>query len=573
MLFCLDLDVLDVDMYSKKIGLFYRNKEKISSYFGLTLTCLYICISLAIFIYYTSQTLKHIDLTVYDSNMFPKEIPSINLKESDSLYFAFAVEIPSTASRFVDETIYTVKAIFYNSIKNENGTFEMKELRELQIEKCQKEKFGSDYQHLFTHGEFNNSYCISKLDFDLTGGFIYENLTFIRLDIYPCKNSTENSNHCKPQEVIDSFLAGGYFSILLKDIGLNPNNFSHPTLPTLQDLYTTISNQFFRDLILYYEITEIKTDSGIFFKNIYKERYLKFNKKSETLFLRDQEKYYNGESIIGIQIRLSDNIHIQSRECKKMHNVFATTGGYMQMLNTFFILLSLIPNKYLYDNLIIDNLFDLDISNNKIINKLYKKNIRFNSQRLKHELESPRSPKSFGSPRRNFLHESKIIHLKSMNNDNKDNKDNKDSFINDIKSDKKKKNVNRKYLRSENSLNLSAYEKINNQSKIEITPFKGNLNMVNNNKVHTEKNKSKKLVIEPKKHEKNKMENKNFNFIHFKINLLDYLFMGKNKEDNKTYNLFRKGILIYKEKLDIVNLFNCILFIEKRCNYEGEYAK
>jgi len=573
MLFCLDLDVLDVDMYSKKIGLFYRNKEKISSYFGLTLTCLYICISLAIFIYYTSQTLKHIDLTVYDSNMFPKEIPSINLKESDSLYFAFAVEIPSTASRFVDETIYTVKAIFYNSIKNENGTFEMKELRELQIEKCQQEKFGSDYQHLFTHGEFNNSYCISKLDFDLTGGFIYENLTFIRLDIYPCKNSTENSNHCKPQEVIDSFLAGGYFSILLKDIGLNPNNFSHPTLPTLQDLYTTISNQFFRDLILYYEITEIKTDSGIFFKNIHKERYLKFNKKSETLFLRDQEKYYNGESIIGIQIRLSDNIHIQSRECKKMHNVFATTGGYMQMLNTFFILLSLIPNKYLYDNLIIDNLFDLDISNNKIINKLYKKNIRFNSQRLKHELESPRSPKSFGSPRRNFLHESKIIHLKSMNNDNKDNKDNKDSFINDIKSDKKKKNVNRKYLRSENSLNLSAYEKINNQSKIEITPFKGNLNMVNNNKVHTEKNKSKKLVIEPKKHEKNKMENKNFNFIHFKINLLDYLFMGKNKEDNKTYNLFRKGILIYKEKLDIVNLFNCILFIEKRCNYEGEYAK
>ena len=573
MLFCLDLDVLDVDMYSKKIGLFYRNKEKISSYFGLTLTCLYICISLAIFIYYTSQTLKHIDLTVYDSNMFPKEIPSINLKESDSLYFAFAVEIPSTASRFVDETIYTVKAIFYNSIKNENGTFEMKELRELQIEKCQQEKFGSDYQHLFTHGEFNNSYCISKLDFDLTGGFIYENLTFIRLDIYPCKNSTENSNHCKPQEVIDSFLAGGYFSILLKDIGLNPNNFSHPTLPTLQDLYTTISNQFFRDLILYYEITEIKTDSGIFFKNIHKERYLKFNKKSETLFLRDQEKYYNGESIIGIQIRLSDNIHIQSRECKKMHNVFATTGGYMQMLNTFFILLSLIPNKYLYDNLIIGNLFDLDISNNKIINKLYKKNIRFNSQRLKHELESPRSPKSFGSPRRNFLHESKIIHLKSMNNDNKDNKDNKDSFINDIKSDKKKKNVNRKYLRSENSLNLSAYEKINNQSKIEITPFKGNLNMVNNNKVHTEKNKSKKLVIEPKKHEKNKMENKNFNFIHFKINLLDYLFMGKNKEDNKTYNLFRKGILIYKEKLDIVNLFNCILFIEKRCNYEGEYAK
>ena len=563
MIFCLDLKILDVDMYSKKIGLFYKNKEKISSYFGLTLTILYVCISLGIFIFYTSKILKHIDLTVNDSTIYLNEIPSVNLNNSDLLYFAFAVEIPSTAARFIDETIYTVKAIFYDSIKNENGTFEMKELRELQIEKCQQEKFGSDYQHLFTNGEFNNSYCLSQLDFDLTGGFIYENLSLIRLDIYPCKNSTNNSFHCKPQEVIDSFLAGGYFSILLKDIGLNPNNFSYPILPTLQDLYTTISSKFFRDLILYYEITEIKTDYGIFFENIQRKRYLKFDKKIETLFLRDQEKYYNGESIIGIQIRLSDNIHLQSREYKKMHNVFATTGGYMQMINTIFLLLSLIPNKYLYDNLIIGNLFDFDITKNKIINKLFKKNIRFNSQRLRHELESPRSQKSFGSPRRanNILQESRIIYLKSMNNENKE------GSINDYKSEKKKRNINKNYLRSDNSLNLSAYEKINNQSKIEIQPFKINSNIVNNNKIYTEKIKSKKIVIEPNRRENSRMENRSYNFINFKLNLIDYLFMGRFKEKNKTYNLFRKGIVIYKEKLDVINLFNCILFIEKRFNF------
>ena len=564
MIFCLDLKILDVDMYSKKIGLFYKNKEKISSYFGLTLTILYVCISLGIFIFYTSKILKHIDLTVNDSTIYLNEIPSVNLNNSDLLYFAFAVEIPSTAARFIDETIYTVKAIFYDSIKNENGTFEMKELRELQIEKCQQEKFGSDYQHLFTNGEFNNSYCLSQLDFDLTGGFIYENLSLIRLDIYPCKNSTNNSFHCKPQEVIDSFLAGGYFSILLKDIGLNPNNFSYPILPTLQDLYTTISSKFFRDLILYYEITEIKTDYGIFFENIQRKRYLKFDKKIETLFLRDQEKYYNGESIIGIQIRLSDNIHLQSREYKKMHNVFATTGGYMQMINTIFLLLSLIPNKYLYDNLIIGNLFDFDITKNKIINKLFKKNIRFNSQRLRHELESPRSQKSFGSPRRanNILQESRIIYLKSMNNENKEG-----SINNDYKSEKNKRNINKNYLRSDNSLNLSAYEKINNQSKIEIQPFKNNSNIMNNNKIYSEKNKSKKIVFELKRRENSRMENRSYNFINFKLNLIDYLFMGRFKEKNKTYNLFRKGIVIYKEKLDVINLFNCILFIEKRFNF------
>ena len=94
---------------------------------------------------------------------------------------------------------------------------------------------------------------------------------------------------------------------------------------------------------------------------------------------------------------------------------------------------------------------------------------------------------------------------------------------------------------------------------------------MNNNKVHTEKNKSKKIVIETKKRDNNRMETRNF--IHFKLNILDYIFMGKYNEKNKTYNLFRKGILIYKEKLDVINLFNCILFIEKRCNYGEEFPK
>ena len=125
-------------------------------------------------------------------------------------------------------------------------------------------------------------------------------------------------------------MAGGYFSILLKDVGLNPGNYSYPTLPTLQDMYTTISKDFFRDLILYYEITEVKTDSGVFFENYHRETFLKFDKKFETFFLRSDENYYNGESICGVQIRLSDNIHLQNRQYKKIHNVFATAGGYIK---------------------------------------------------------------------------------------------------------------------------------------------------------------------------------------------------------------------------------------------------
>ena len=543
MLCGMNLKISDIDVYGKRLGLFYKNKEKISSYFGIAFTIMYIFISLGIFIFYTIQTLRHIELQVHHSTIYSKDIPHVDLNNSDLLYFAFAVEVPSSAARFIDETIYTVKAIFYDSVKKENGVFEQVELRDLKVERCNQKKFGENYQHLFTEGEFNNSYCLSELDFVLTGGFIYDKLSLIRLDIYPCVNSTENNFHCKPQEIIDSLMAGGYFSILLKDVGLNPGNFSDPILPTVQDMYTTISKDFYRDLIIYYEITEVRTDSGIFFKDVNSKRFLKFDKKVETFFLRSDENYYNGESVIGVQIRLSDNIHLQNREYKKMHNVFATTGGYMQMLNTVFSLLSIFPNKFFYDNIIVNKLFDLDIKNKKIISKHSRKHNNFSKKKFMSELINVPN-----------------IQINNRFNSKIFNKD--ENANNESKSEKySRKFSNNDKKMWDKSMNMSAYEKMNNASKVDVIPFSTDLHLINNAKLFYFGRNQNKNYIDVRKDMKNNEEK--FDYIHFNLNIFDYLCLGRFRQKNKNYLLFRKGILMYKEKLDIINIFNSILFSEK----------
>ena len=88
------------------------------------------------------------------------------------------------------------------------------------------EKFGENYQHLFIKDELNNSYCLKDLNLNVTlaGEYKYERMTYIRIRIYPCVNSTENNNSCKSQEEIDNYMSSGYFSIILKDFGLNPSN-------------------------------------------------------------------------------------------------------------------------------------------------------------------------------------------------------------------------------------------------------------------------------------------------------------------------------------------------------------
>jgi hypothetical protein len=534
-MFCgIDMAIFDADIYAKKLCIFYKNREKISTYFGLFLTIVYIAVSISIFLIYTIQTIKRSDLQVNDSTIYSKEIPYINLNNSDLLYFAFGVENGAIATRFIDETIYTIRAIYTDNIKNENGTFEVREKKDLKVEKCQKEKFGKNYQYLFKDGEFDNSYCISDFDFILTGGFIYDRLSLIKLELFPCKNSTENHYHCKSQEQIDEFLAGGYFSFLLKDIGLNPQNYSTPVLPTIKDLYTTISKQFFRDLIIYYEITEIKTDKGFFWKNMVNERHLRFDRKVESLFLRSDDKYYKGESIMTVQVRLSDNIHVQNREYKKMQSVFATTGGYMQMINTIFTLLIILPNKYYYDNIIVDNLFTFDIKKNKI-------HIKHN---IKH-LNRKKCIKDIKKFKRDSQPENFKLKFKKQEDNN---------ILNESRSENRSRNfLNRNVGPADRSINMSAYEKVNNISKLDVIDLK----FLNSNK-HTFIHKMKKYEKSVTETSFNPASGNNMN-----VNFIGYIFLSKCRDKNKKYKLFKKATLLFKQKLDIINIFNYILFAEK----------
>ena len=146
-------------------------------------------------------------------------------------------------------------------------------------------------------GELNNSFCLEDINFNLTGGSKYDKFSYILIGIYPCVNSSNNNYHCKPQKIIDEHLSGAYFSFIAKDIGLNPSNYSNPIIPTFQDFFTTIDKSFFRDYVLYFGITEIQTDEGLFYEKITSKEVLQIRKEAKAFYFRDESSYYNGETM------------------------------------------------------------------------------------------------------------------------------------------------------------------------------------------------------------------------------------------------------------------------------------
>lgn len=532
------------DIYSKRASFFYNNQEKIGSYFGLFLTILYILFLLLLFFYNLILTVKRKEIKVYDSSIYAQKMPSITIN-SDNLYFAFGVEHPKTNLRFIDETIYYPQILFIDRVK-QNGEFKTITKKVLDVERCKEENFGKNYQHLFIKGELNSSYCLKDFNYNLTlaGGYKYEQMSYIRIKLFQCTNASENNNHCKSQEEIDQYLTNGYFSILVKNFGLNPSNYSFPVLPTLQDLYTTIDKRLYRNFVINFGITEIHTDNGLINQNINIQKYLQYRQTIDSFSFANEDGIKNGKEFCIAQLRLDDNIFIQKRAYTKISEICSRIGGYMQLLYAAFSLISIFINKITNEVKIINSIFKFNIKKKRMI-------LRFNNLK---ELESsnvlimPLRKSITKIKGFEFVNKSKLNLIKEVNNEtnicNSDNKNMKNTQSSNM-----------------NSNNENFVEKININNNIK--------NIKNNNKLNLYTNKIEESIKQFNEEFSMKNNLKASNDImrdyndQINLNFIQYFCCKKDRKKKKQIDSFNLGIEFYRKKMDLIHYFTILLIIEK----------
>ena len=533
------LNKLYLDMYSKRTSFFYKKKEKIGSFFGFFLTLLYIIISILLFINQIILILNRGELKVYDTTMYAQEMPSIEI-DSNNFYFAFGLEDPKTSDRFIDDSIYVPKIMYIDKVKV-NDELKTVDQKVLEFEKCKVENFGENFQNLFIKNELNSSYCLKKFNKSLTfaGGYKYERMSYIRIRIYPCVNTTENNNSCRSQEDIDYYMSAGYFSIIFKDFGLNPTNYSFPVLPTLQDLYTTIDKRLIKNYILNFGVTEVHTDTGLFMEQLNVDKYLMFRKELQTFSFREEEQYYSGKSVILVQIKLDDTLVVQKRVYTKFSEIFSRIGGYMQLMNTVFLLLTSIINRIHSDLKIINSIFSFNLKKNKVILKfqtLKESNFIINPSKQKLLVFSKKSKENLRvdndiKSKNNFIIKANdLSDLSGLNSSN--NKNNNDNYI--ITINRNRNNI----VQSENT-------------KVDSIKSKNEYNVVGEN---LQKNNFDNCYLF-----RNETGLKDFND-HIDLNVINYICMKRNA---KRLKLFYAGNNFYRKKMDIVHVFTLITIIEK----------
>ena len=512
------LDILkEIDFFGKLPEFYIKGKQKQVTIFGRILTSLFIIIYIILIIYKLYRVFKRVDVTFYDSYSNTDETPIVHItKENFSTIFAIYND---SFLPYIDESIYYPVAYF-------NG----EERKEIEIKRCDFDKIGSKYKKFFSISELNNYYCLNNIDFILKP---YENS--IIFELYPCKNTTENNNNCKPKELIEEFLHQKTFRTLFEDLLITPPDYENPVKERFNFLDCGIYINFGQYLYTEMQLVRIETSTNIigfdFLSNPKVNEFIKFDNVEiipvPGFNLNDES---NENPISVIEFQLNDKILLEKRKYIQLIDVLGEVGGFMELIYSIFAFVSSLFGNIFYNKKVINSLFLFD-TKRKLIS-IKKKDKPIFEMKNKENIENKKMNNQINL----------MSTIRKLNN------------VPELKDD----NHDENYLDKINNINIC--KKSNSIDIFEINSNK-------NNSKYNNKNKSEYLSIINKKDKTEIIiKNKNALNIDNNLNCKDLFFSlcdcCTEKRSNIYYILINKSINITIEKLDIFNIFRNMCLIE-----------
>ena len=509
----------DIDMFAKEPELYYKGKSKKTSWIGRIFSFVFVIIYFAFFVYKLIRMLKKTDCTFYDTFTYAPEPPSVKIT-NENFYGGFALQDPMTYDVFIDERIYFPKAYFKRA-ERQGETYDW-QVKELELEPCKLEKFGSIYQEKFKAKDLKNYYCFKEMDFILEGHFSYDMYSFFYIQFFPCVN-TSTKHDCKPLEVIDYYLKNTFVSFEFQDIELTPNNYETPIRPRDVDIYTTVGKKLFQEIHAFFQVVDIQTDMDWIgfdeFENFKSEIYLKYDEMISMRNIIETDIYETGESFCDFTIKLSENVRTEKRTYIKLITILGDVGGLMEVLFTIFRVISSFSVDILYEISLVNNLFNFDLDKKIVILK-DKTN----------DLPNNESPRIYTS--------TNIIKKVSQQNS---------IYMNEemsIRTGKRMNEDNKKKQHNDNNLfgNFLGRQS-GNKRKLNISPVNSSLS-------------KNKHLISPKKRKTNNFSNENDNNKGIELNIDNALNNEENKQQGRD--------ILRKIKVTRAYVYLCFCFIRKR---------
>ena len=541
--------IKEIDLFGKEPDIYYKGKQRKTTWIGRILTWIYIGFYLFYIIYKLVRMFNRTDVSFSETNGSTGGLPFIHLNKE---IFTYGLALSNDFGQPVyDETIYTPEA-FLVGVKTING-IPVPFNYTITFDRCDINDFGQNFKRFTSSMELSNYYCLKNFDVDFEGYLAAENFTSLIINIKKCVGKTKNGVPCKNETEIYNNLNRKNIIIFSEDFDLTPFDYEKPVKEKFTVNNCPIRLDQYQTFVGYYQLVNIQTENNLFgfdaFSDIKSEKYIIYN----SALIMAYEMIPGQQEVMTYTIILKENTLTNLRTYTQFLDVLGDVGGLMEVIQSIFGVICSLVADILYDKTMVNNLFTFDLNNFsvRIKNKSILNNNKLTEIKTSY-LHNEKNEKIFN---KNDVSISKSTTKKS--NDSK----------------KQKLNLKKSYFQDNKNINI--YNNGNNERMNNSKLFSSNRILKKNSLVKAIKENSEdvkiynnyKSPLEDKEIDPKKIINK----IETNLFCTYFCFCFVRKRENFGNALLDEAMNIITDKLDIYNMFRNFYFVDeikKKSNYE-----
>ena len=365
-----------IDLYGVKVDIHVENQRKYTTVLGGLFSLIQIIVALFLFIALGSDMMHRTNPIVVLSEIY-NQMPTKTIFSKYNYFFMLGMQLPGSFNQFYDPSIYNISLyIDIDDNINPNNSARIA----IPVEHCTDDHVPPDLLENFRSmagGNFYDMACVAKdLDGKLSIEGAYDAPLFTRFQLYitPCVNSSD-AQICKPQADIDAALSSGYFSLYSTDNIVDLREFENPGKKITRDYYVPTAYGLTKIITRWITTAHVSSDDGWIVNDERNLDYEMFYSDSESFNLYVQNKNQT-KILVDYVIRKTNYEKIYQRSYKKVQNVFAEMGGFLNICFLFFYVLAMPYVTSSYFDMMANKLYNFQIDDSKKLEKASQNNTK-----------------------------------------------------------------------------------------------------------------------------------------------------------------------------------------------------
>lgn len=247
---------------------------------------------------------------------------------------------------WVDPTVFTVSGSMtvIRNVKSEvTGKIEQQfSLFPIKVELCENFYKDSDMIEKNMVFPLNKYYCPEPGKASMEGYWGAEVFRTFRINFNKCVNTTENQNHCKPQEIIDKEVQGAYVAYEMTSYKVDQRDYKSPLKRLFADDFNIINSKLSIEYVIGYMPLVFHSNDGLVLNEDNKYEGLDYHEK---IFYKLND---GKDSFVSFTFEGFPFSTIYLRSYIKLQTVITQIGGFLKAITIVASLISSLFSENYY---------------------------------------------------------------------------------------------------------------------------------------------------------------------------------------------------------------------------------